>query len=78
MLNIEMTGDPDTKQVHRLTITYITAEDSTKDDLLFITKLANALARGACIIIDPGLATEFVYEFGGIVEEEESEGEDEF
>lgn len=77
MLDIEMKGNLETKQVHRLTITYITAEDSTKDDLLFITKLANALARGACIIIDPGLSTEFVYEFGGIVEEEESEGEDE-
>jgi hypothetical protein len=76
MLDIEMKGNPETKQVHSLTITYIAAESSTKDDLLFITKLANALGRGACIIIDPGLATEFVYEFGGIVEEEESEGED--
>ncbi len=76
MLDIEMNGDPRTKQVHRLTITYITAEDSTKDDLLFITKLANALARGACIVIDPGLATEFVYEAGERVEEEGSEGDD--
>jgi hypothetical protein len=76
MLNIEMTGDPDTKQVHRLTITYLEADGSTKDDLLFITKLANALGRGAHVIIDPGLATEFFYEAGEIVEEEESEGDD--
>jgi hypothetical protein len=76
MLDIEMTVDPDTKQVHRLTITYLEAKDSTKDDLLFITKLSNALTRGARIVIDPGLATEFVYKVGQRVEKE-SEGEDE-
>jgi hypothetical protein len=77
MLDIEMKYHLETKQVHCLTITYLEAEDSTNNDLLFLTKLANALSRGARIVIDPGLTTELVYVAGERVEEEESEGEDE-
>jgi len=76
MFSIEGYGDPETKQVQRLEIQFVKGEGSGTGDLEFLTKLANALTRGACIIIDPGLATEFVYEAGERVEEEESEGDD--
>jgi hypothetical protein len=73
MLDLEIDGDPETKQVHRLTLDYLGSDGTDDGDLQFLTKLANGLIRGATIVIDPGLATEFVYEAGEPVEEQSGE-----
>ncbi len=73
MLDLEIGGDPTTKQVYSLTLDYSRSDGIADDDLQFLTKLANGLIRGAIIVIDPGLATEFVYEAGAPVEEQSDE-----
>jgi hypothetical protein len=73
MLDLEIDGDPETKQVHRLTLDYLGSDGIDDDDLQFLTKMANGLMRGAIIVIDPGLATEFVYKAGDPTEEQSGE-----
>jgi hypothetical protein len=72
MLDLEIDGDPETKQVYKITLS-INDMAPCCDDVQFLTKLANGLMRGATIVIDPGLATEFVYEAGEPVEEQSGE-----
>jgi hypothetical protein len=61
MLDMEIDRDSETRQVYKITLD-INDGESCSDDVIFLTKLADGLMRGATIVIDPGLATEFVYE----------------
>lgn len=72
MLDIEIGRDAEAKQVHKISLS-INYTVPCCDDVQFLTKLANGLMRGATIVIDPGLATEFVYEAGEPVEEQSDE-----
>jgi hypothetical protein len=72
MLDMEIGRYTETKQVYKITLDINDGEPCC-DDVIFLTKLANGLMRGATIVIDPGLATEFVYEAGEPVEEQSGE-----
>lgn len=70
MIDLRLKGDRETNTVSCLTLEFLPCEDGNTVDLEFITKLANAMIR-ATIVIDPGLATEFIYEVGETVEDSE-------
>jgi hypothetical protein len=72
MLDMEIGRDTETKQVYKITLS-INDMVPCCDDVQFLTKLANGLMRCATVVIDPGLATEFVYEAAEPVEEQSDE-----
>jgi hypothetical protein len=61
MINLEYVLENDTKKVLKLTID----AGTYPDDIDFLTKLMSLFVRGGMVVIDPGTATEFVYEFPG-------------
>jgi hypothetical protein len=64
MIDLEARIENETNKVLRLTID----AGTHPDDIDFLTKLMNLFVRGGIVVIDPGTATEFVYESPGPIE----------
>jgi hypothetical protein len=64
MIDLEAKIEKGTNKVLVLTID----AGTHSDDINFLTKLMNLFVRGGIVVIDPGTATEFVYESPGPIE----------
>ena len=64
MIDLEAKIEKGTNKVLVLTID----AGTHSDDINFLTKLMNLFVHGGIVVIDPGTATEFVYESPGPIE----------
>jgi len=63
MIQIEFIYNIETKKVSSLNLGCTKEDDAT---LNFLTKLCSVIVRGGVVVMDPGLATEVIYEASGV------------
>jgi hypothetical protein len=63
MIRIRFIHDTETKKVSSLKFVSTKDDDATLD---FLTKLCSVMLRGGVVVMDPGLATEVIYEAPGV------------
>jgi hypothetical protein len=63
MIRIRFIRDEETKKVSSLKFASTRDDDVTLD---FLTELCSLMLRGGVVVMDPGLATEVIYEAPGV------------
>jgi hypothetical protein len=63
MIEIHFIHHTETKKVSSLKLQATKNDDATLD---FLTKLCSVILRGGVVVMDPGTATEVIYEASGV------------